>query len=158
MSTIEKLKAQIGGRWDNVVLALAPELDEAIKHKGHHTACPVHGGTDGFRVFKDFSFTGGGVCNTCGFKSDGFALLAWVTNKDLKTVVKDVDEVLNGVAPIRLPKPKPMPALKKDDGEKATKRLRKVWSESLMYAGYPAELMIGSYLDSRGLPKSLYSY
>jgi hypothetical protein len=39
----------------------------------------MHGGTDGFRVFRDVAHTGGGICNSCGAFADGFALLRWLT-------------------------------------------------------------------------------
>ena len=66
------------GRWLDVLGALAPALETALNRVGRHVPCPVHGGTDGFRLFRDADLTGGGVCNTCGTFPDGFALLMWV--------------------------------------------------------------------------------
>jgi phage/plasmid primase-like uncharacterized protein len=40
--------------------------------------CPVHGGKDGFCLFRDPEQTGEGACNTSGTFHDGFALLMWV--------------------------------------------------------------------------------
>jgi len=64
------------GRWLDLLGALAPELTPALDRVGRHVPCPVHGGADGFRLFRDVKQTGGGICNTCGTFPDGFALLA----------------------------------------------------------------------------------
>ena len=75
---IETVRPYLNGQWLQVLAALVPELDAAIARKGRHVACPVHGGRDGFRLFKDAEYTGGGVCNTCGIFHDGFELLSWI--------------------------------------------------------------------------------
>lgn len=76
----EALQAECEGRWLEILSALAPGLNDAIKKPGKHVACPVHGGEDGFRLFKDANITGGGICNTCdggkGYKT-GITLLRW---------------------------------------------------------------------------------
>lgn len=41
------------GNWDAVLAGLAPELAAALSRKGRHVPCPVHGGRDGFRLFRD---------------------------------------------------------------------------------------------------------
>jgi phage/plasmid primase-like uncharacterized protein len=74
----KEIKAAADGKWDSILSALAPSLAEALQKLGKHVACPVHGGTDGFRLFKDVAQTGGGICNTCGAHRDGLALLSWV--------------------------------------------------------------------------------
>ena len=43
--------------------ALAPALEPALSRVGRHVACPVHGGTDGFRLFRDADRRAG-VCAT----------------------------------------------------------------------------------------------
>ena len=48
------------GKWSFICRSIAPQLGEAIEKLGRHVPCPVHGGRDGFRVFKDFEETGGG--------------------------------------------------------------------------------------------------
>ncbi|WP_442758780.1 primase-helicase zinc-binding domain-containing protein [Shewanella halifaxensis] len=58
---IETVRPYLNGQWLQVLAALVPELDAAIARKGRHVACPVHGGRDGFRLFKDAEYTGGGV-------------------------------------------------------------------------------------------------
>lgn len=66
------------GHWTHVLAELAPALEPALKCIGRHVPCPVHGGKDGFRLFRDAPQTGGGICNSCGAFSDGFALLMWL--------------------------------------------------------------------------------
>lgn len=75
------LAASVKDQWVEILSVLAPELEEALDNynsKVPHVPCPGHGGTDGFRLFKDVNSTGGGVCNTCGYFKDGFRLLAWI--------------------------------------------------------------------------------
>lgn len=78
------LKDRVGDQWLELYSDVAPELEEAIAKLGRHVKCPVHGGTDGFRLFPDAATTGGGICSTCqnsaggtGF-SDGIAVLQWL--------------------------------------------------------------------------------
>jgi len=67
------------GRWDDIFRSLAAELLPFQERPGWHGPCPVHGGEDGFRVFKKTAHKhSGGMCQTCGVKADGFALLMWV--------------------------------------------------------------------------------
>lgn len=49
---IETVRPYLNGQWLQILAALVPELDAAIARKGRHVACPVHGGRDGFRLFK----------------------------------------------------------------------------------------------------------
>ena len=63
------------GRWTEILEAVAPALEPALRRPGRHVPCPVHGGKDGFRLFRDVAQTGGGICNTCGAFHDGFAVL-----------------------------------------------------------------------------------
>ncbi|MGB5675668.1 MAG: primase-helicase zinc-binding domain-containing protein, partial [Gemmatimonadota bacterium] len=73
-----EVRAHAADRWIEILGAVAPALEPALSHPGRHVPCPVHGGKDGFRLFRDVDRTGGGVCNTCGSFHDGFALLMWV--------------------------------------------------------------------------------
>jgi len=41
------------GRWLDIHELLAPALTLALRRPGRHVPCPVHGGTDGFRLFRD---------------------------------------------------------------------------------------------------------
>ena len=82
----ESVPDQAEGKWLEIFNAIAPDLRPAIHAfltTGKHTACPVHGGKDGFRFFKDVPQRGAGVCNTCGSFSSGARLAAWL-NKNGK--------------------------------------------------------------------------
>lgn len=92
---IRELKSRAKGRWLEIFLALAPELREAIERPGKHVPCPVHGGKDGFRFFDDAAQTGGGICNTCGPKPDGFAVLQWVNDWDFPQAARAVSDWLD---------------------------------------------------------------
>ena len=75
---VHAVRRHARGHWIHVLAELAPALEPALERLGRHVACPVHGGTDGFRLFRDVRETGGGICNSCGAFSDGFALLMWM--------------------------------------------------------------------------------
>ncbi|MDO8827801.1 MAG: primase-helicase zinc-binding domain-containing protein [Methylophaga sp.] len=72
------VKNAVRGSWLSVLDSLAPELERAISKPGRHIGCPVHGGKDGFKLFRDADISGGGICNSCGAKPDGFSLLMWL--------------------------------------------------------------------------------
>ena len=93
----KSLKTQARGRWLEIFTALAPTLQPAVEHLGRHVPCPVHGGSDGFRLFPNANDQGGGICNTCGARNDGFALLAWVNGWTFGETVKAVGLYLNGI-------------------------------------------------------------
>lgn len=84
------LKEQVGDRWLDLLRSLAPELDEACDNIADHVPCPVHGGKDGFRLFKDAEETGGGICNTCGPFPDGIALLMWANDWTFLETVRNI--------------------------------------------------------------------
>ena len=92
------VRAAARGRWLMLLLALAPELDEALAKPGRHVSCPVHGGRDGFRLFKDVDTSGGGICNTCGASPDGFSLLQWLKGWNFPQALVAVGAALGGVA------------------------------------------------------------
>lgn len=82
------------GNWLFVLAALADQIEPALRKPGKHASCPVHGGKDGFRLFKDAHQTGGGVCNTCGPRHDGFELLMWLNGWDFKQCLEAVGDFL----------------------------------------------------------------
>ena len=84
------VKAAAQGRWAQIFAVLAPQLDWAQAHPGKHGPCPVHGGTDGFRLFPDYQDRGNGICNTCGAKSDGFQMLMWLNDWTFSQTVDQV--------------------------------------------------------------------
>jgi len=142
-------KVESQGKWQYIFSDLLPELKDAMDKAGHHVSCPYHGGEDGFRLFKDFHTTGGGYCNTCGPKSNGFAVLAWLKGYAFKDAVREVSQWIRGdnsvPAPIRRPV---IAAPKPEDYSKAHDYISKVWAASKPIKGTPAE----RYLLNRGIP------
>lgn len=104
---IKDVKIRARGRWDEIFPALASALEPALKRKGHHVPCPVHGGEDGFRLIKDEQYgasDGTGICSSCKeFKAsgggeaplDGFGIIAWVNSWSFREALERVDEFLN---------------------------------------------------------------
>ena len=92
----KELKLLAAGRWASIVTSLAPHLGQAVERTPNHVPCPVHGGIDGFRLFRDFDATGGGVCNTCGIHHDGYTLLMWANGWDFLTTHRAIHDMLLG--------------------------------------------------------------
>jgi len=94
--TAGQVRRESKGRWPEILRHFAPDISDAVESIGStkHHPCPVHGGTDGFRLFDDAADSGGGVCNSCGSKPDGFYLLSWLLNRDFESVMDDVGEFL----------------------------------------------------------------
>jgi phage/plasmid primase-like uncharacterized protein len=80
--------------WIGIMRALAPDLERAITRLGRHVPCPIHGGRDGFRLFRDFNVRGGAICNSCGPFGDGFSLLCFVKSIDFPEALVEVAEFL----------------------------------------------------------------
>jgi putative DNA primase/helicase len=150
------VKNAASGRWLEMLRLLAPQLEDAVERHGRHGPCPVHGGTDGFRLFRDADRTGGGVCNTCGAKSDGFALLQWVNDWSFPETVLAVAQVLGIAAhddrsfrpaPTRIPR---SASVKERDMIQARRSIEAVWHKSVPLhtpQGAPAL----EYLQNRGI-------
>ncbi|WP_242523437.1 DUF7146 domain-containing protein [Thiocystis minor] len=145
------------GRWIGILHHLVPALEPALERPGRHGACPIHGGTDGFRVFRDVAHTGGGICNSCGAFPDGFALLRWLTGWTFPVVLEAVGASLGltehgARLPVRTlaapsaPTPRSVTACQQ--------ALRSTWSESIDptdSAAWP----LWRYLEHRGVGPSL---
>jgi phage/plasmid primase-like uncharacterized protein len=162
MSTSRPIDAAVvkrlaAGRWLQILGDLAPDLGESLDRLGQHGPCPVHGGHDGFRLFRDANDTGGGICNTCGAKSDGLALLRWLRDWTFPEAVAAVAATL-GLTDV--PRPEFVAcarALPTADPEQSARQRRRalhamegVWSKSVPLtdpAGAPARL----YLQQRGI-------
>ncbi|WP_443743367.1 toprim domain-containing protein [Sutterella sp.] len=89
------------GRWEEILSSLAPDLRPALAAAPKHVACPIHGGDNGFRFFKDYRETGSCICNTCG-TFDGLHLLMQVNRWTFYTALKAVNDYLcvpEGTAP-----------------------------------------------------------
>ena len=82
------------GHWGKVFSTLAPTLREAIARQGKHVRCPVHGGSNGFRMYRNFEENGASVCNSCGVFKDGFQTLMFVNDWSFSTAVNEVGRVL----------------------------------------------------------------
>lgn len=154
-SKIDRLKGQARGHWTHILAALAPGLVPALDKAPHHIACPVHGGADGFRFFKDVNTTGGGICSTCGSMADGINVLSWITGASNKEVLVMLDEFLNGATA------QPLPVVKKPRQKEVTpdngsaERLREVWSAATTVPPLAQKMLLASYLQQRGLPRRL---
>jgi phage/plasmid primase-like uncharacterized protein len=144
-------KEKARGRWGDIFNEFAgEELAMAQASAPVHVGCPVHGGTDGFRLFKDYRDTGGGVCNSCGGFSDGIKLLTWVKGWDRRETVERVLNFLesgpSGGSKIKVA-PKVTPPVVRDP-EKARSAAARVWRGSRpIQEGTPAQL----YLLKRGI-------
>lgn len=96
--TFAELMSIVEGRWVECIGTLAPQLVENYTYSSsandakRHYTCPVHGGVDGFRFYRDFPQKGGAICNTCGGKPNGVVLLAWFFNISTKEATKMVGE------------------------------------------------------------------
>lgn len=154
------VRAAARERWHMILSALASsELEAALRH-GHqkHVPCPVHGGTDGFRLFPNYEETGGGICNTCGPKADGFKLLMWLKGWDFPTTLEAVASVVMSRGALPRIDPAEEARREREKREKQLKEiidrrtiLRKVWAGSVALEDPSAE-PARAYLLGRGLP------
>ena len=82
------------GHWSHVLQSLC-RLDAGV-FDGRNQPCPKCGGTDRFRVYGDFSETGGFYCNQCKQKEggDGFAFLQWFHGWTFTQAVNEVGKLL----------------------------------------------------------------
>lgn len=102
----EEVKRAAAGRWDQIFAALAPALKDAQAKPGQHVPCPVHGGEDGFRLFPHYAQSGQGICNSCGARTDGFAMLQWVNHWTFREAVESVAEYLLHDVHVSNPQPR----------------------------------------------------
>lgn len=157
---VARLKRDAHEKWSYILEDLAPQLRQALAEAGEHGPCPVHGGSDGFRLFRDYAANGAGVCNTCGSFGDGFRLLAWVKGYSIADAVAEVGRWLGGHKdPAELSRRKPPAPVRAKDPVKAQARLNEVWKEAQELKGSAAE----AYLAHRGIyaenmPHSLRSH
>jgi putative DNA primase/helicase len=143
------------GRWLDLLGALAPGLESALDRVGRHVPCPVHGGSDGFRLFRNADQTGGGVCNTCGTFPDGFALLMWVNRWSFPEALRSVAHALD-LAAEPVPEPRAVPSHRRRperDRESVIEAINRVWQQSLDPTDRRAA-PLRTYLSRRGLSGS----
>lgn len=150
----QTVRERARGRWIGILGRLAPTLAPALARPGRHVPCPVHGGSDGFRVFRDVAETGGGICNSCGPRRDGFALLMWVNawgfRETLEAVARELGIDTGHPRTIEA-RPRPVVVARTDqDPTMAETALRRVWSETLDPDDRQA-LPLRRYLSRRGI-------
>lgn len=142
----KELLDKMSGRWPAFYLENLPNFGAAMMASPEHTGCPVHGGSNGFRFFSDWAGTGGGICNTCGGKSNGIKLTAWAKDLDTKAAEALITEWLQTSSGEEVP----APLFEKKEVNYSLRKLRldTVWRDSLpITEGTPA----WAYLAARGL-------
>lgn len=143
---IKYVRGSASGVWADLLMELAPNLAEAIAARGDHVPCPVHGGSNGFRLFPDFDQSGGGVCNTCGPFPNGINLLAWAASMSYVDALELLGRRLKA-GPVEK-KVQPLPSREaKIDPEKARQVMRRILADVRPIAGTAVE----RYLVRRGL-------
>ena len=147
-AAFQQLKQDARGQWAYIFEDLAPQLAEAIAANGRHVSCPVHGGSNGFRLFKDYQQSGGGICNTCGAQPNGFGMLHWVKGYDFKDAVREVGQWIRkeNATPTISNRPPPAPPAPVDTA-KAQATIYRLWSGSRPLKGSAAQ----RYLEARGI-------
>lgn len=136
----------VSGKWANVMLDIAPDIVTnlpATSRRYKHGPCPVHGGKDGFRYFKDFHETGAVMCNTCGMKPNGIVTLAWYLGISAKDATKLVGEWLDKgtVSQVTRVAPPPEPE-KPKTYEREIAAIKRYAAKSLPIEGSPVELYL----------------
>lgn len=154
--TFEDLVEALTGRWKFVLWDLAPELRTAIERAPQHVPCPMHGGHDGLRLFRDYEETGGAICNTCGAFRNGFLLLEKVLGVERSEAVRLVADwagmAYGRARPVTLPPRTPAKPRALAEAEITSRRkyLGRLWEEA-----YPADSgkakLLRDYLNGRGL-------
>ena len=147
-----EVKAKATGMWDRILLSLAPSIADALEKPGlRHIDCPMHGSTNNFRVFRDVSDSGGGVC-TCGTWPDGFGLLSALNGWSFKDTLDEVGRLVLGETP------QLSPALAKTFPRKDTAAEDRAIRSRLIAIGkgciplsHPAAELGRHYLAGRGL-------
>ncbi len=95
MKKSEIVRQLAKGRWLEIITALEPAFKDAADNVGHHTACPVYGGKDGFRFMDDANDTGSAYSNKDGFIKNGFETLMWKSNESFSFILNLVWDYLD---------------------------------------------------------------
>lgn len=89
---IDDIKSRAAGRWKEIIVAVASISEEFLENR--HGPCPIHGGKDKWRPFRDFAQTGGCVCNDCGKMGDGLETIQKLTGKTFGDAIHEVAQFL----------------------------------------------------------------
>lgn len=155
----QSLTQRCRGRWPEIMAVLAPyeDLLKAIERGSRRQGwCPVHIGQhgDAFRVFKNFTETGGAVCNSCGKFGTGFKVLMWVNGWDVVRTGRELKRFLDGERIDPSPaKPRilvPAGPVEKETYRPTRERLLELWNEALPLTHPDAE-PARRYFAARGL-------
>ncbi len=159
---VNELRVAAAGQWLQILGQLLPEISEAINgftpRRRPGAFCPVHGGKSGeaFSLLRDAPETGGGVCNTCGCKRDGFELLMWAKGWSFRQTLEEVAKVVGSQEPAvdgHRQQQQRQQATDEElaEDEKTRKKMQSWWDEAVPLntkAAEPARL----YFKSRGIP------
>lgn len=134
---------ELSGKWSSLMQDLVPAVVAGLHSTSRnyrHTECPVHGGRDGFRFFKDFHETGAVVCNTCGMKPNGIVTIAWYLGISTKEATKLAGEWLDGGKATVAPRVAPPPVdTKPKTYERELRAIKRVAAKSVPIEGTPVE-------------------
>lgn len=153
---VSAIKNAANGRWHEIFKAVTASLDDAIDRCPNHVPCPVAGGKDGFRLFKDSTDSGGGVSNQHGVFSNGFDLLMWVLDKDFTYVLNEIADYLQLSGNKWKGPQESKPTIKQSVNvdtkalERCRYALRKAWMNTLDLTS-PEAKIARKYLHNRGL-------
>lgn len=158
---IDDVKDRAQGKWRDILYTVAPGLRHAIDRLGDHVPCPVHGGTDGFRLFRDnIEDKPQGICNTCSTYdghqgdielNDGFKLITWSERLSFHEALLRVEQYLGGTAPAYATPP-PLQVRKGKSNAEKIHDLTQVWNASIPMGQPGAELIRTYFNQARGIP------
>jgi phage/plasmid primase-like uncharacterized protein len=138
-------------QWIPILQHLASSLAPALTKPGSHVPCPVHGGKDGFRVFKDVNLSGGGICNSCGVFPNGFLLLQWVNGWSKQETITILNQINNGLCgTYSLSKPPNLTSPIVSYQSKPCISWQQIWQKSVAL-NHPQARPARDYLIKRGL-------
>lgn len=100
---LQSIKPQCAGRWPAIIQSVTGIGPDYMT--GRHGPCPRCGGKDRWRVFDDFTSSGGATCNQCGKFADGFALVRWARNATLNESIQLVAESIGHTQPAKPKRP-----------------------------------------------------
>lgn len=147
----------MAGRWLSAFSALAPRLQYAIDHLGQNVPCPLAGGEDGFRLFRDANQTGGGVKQSERIIPEGIDMLMWVNDWDFKRAFDELSAWLDGSPVYAGPAIQPMVVKPKPvDNTQLRLWLNRIWDEAIPIShmsAFPARV----YFRRRGMLEAALS-